>query len=60
MRFVVPKDSTSIPEDRQRLIYRGRVLEDDQSLDAYNVEDGHTIHMVARYRLGLVLRLDVT
>lgn len=43
------KDSTEIPEERQRLLYRGRVLEDDENLAAYRVEDGHVIHCVARW-----------
>jgi len=42
------KESTSISEDRQRLIYRGRVLDDSNSLDDYKIEDGQTIHMVAK------------
>lgn len=32
----------------QRLIYRGRVLEDDQQLATYEVEQGHTIHLFVR------------
>lgn len=42
------RDVTSIREDRQRLIYRGKVLIDDSSVKDYNIESGHTIHMVAR------------
>ncbi|KAH8958632.1 hypothetical protein BDL97_06G035400 [Sphagnum fallax] len=37
-----------VPADSQRLICRGKVLKDDQLLSAYNVEDGHTLHLVAR------------
>lgn len=33
---------------RQRLIYRGQVLDDSKSLENYHMENGHTIHMVAR------------
>ena len=33
---------------RQRLIFRGKVLADGDSLDAYKLEDGHTLHMVSR------------
>ncbi|KAH8952198.1 hypothetical protein BDL97_09G071100 [Sphagnum fallax] len=40
-----------VPADNQRLICRGKVLKDDQSLSAYNVEDGHTLHLVARPQL---------
>lgn len=42
------REATSIREDRQRLIYRGKVLIDDSSVKDYNIESGHTIHMVAR------------
>lgn len=36
------------PVESQRLIYRGRVLKDDQSVSDYNIEDGHVLHLVAR------------
>ncbi|KAI9665300.1 MAG: hypothetical protein M1831_001737 [Alyxoria varia] len=35
-----------IPADRQRLIYSGRVLKDQDTLGSYKVKDGNTIHMV--------------
>jgi ubiquilin len=34
------------PAERQRLIYSGRVLKDTETLNAYNIKDGHTIHLV--------------
>ena len=34
------------PAERQRLIYSGRVLKDTETLDAYKIKDGHTIHLV--------------
>lgn len=37
-------------QDRQRLIYRGKVLVDSESLSTYKVETGHSLHMVARPR----------
>ncbi|CAK9252221.1 unnamed protein product [Sphagnum jensenii] len=37
-----------VPAGSQRLICRGKVLKDDHLLSAYNVEDGHTLHLVAR------------
>eukprot|EP01031_Cornospumella_fuschlensis_P036598 gene36598-44397_t len=40
--------TTSIEEDRQRLIYRGKVLEDESLVRDYQIEDGHTVHMVAK------------
>ncbi|CAG7928372.1 unnamed protein product [Penicillium olsonii] len=34
------------PAERQRLIYSGRVLKDTETLNAYKIKDGHTIHLV--------------
>ncbi|RJE26988.1 deubiquitination-protection protein dph1 [Aspergillus sclerotialis] len=34
------------PADRQRLIYSGRVLKDNETLATYKIQDGHTIHLV--------------
>ncbi|POM59741.1 Ubiquitin family protein [Phytophthora palmivora] len=42
------QESTEVAVASQRLIYRGRVLEDEASLDSYKVEDGHTIHLFVR------------
>jgi len=44
----IVKDTTTVPEGRQRLIYRGRVLQDGSPLNSYNIENGHTVHLVAR------------
>jgi len=35
-----------IAADRQRLIYSGRVLKDHDTLAAYKIKDGNTVHMV--------------
>ncbi|XVE48733.1 hypothetical protein DITRI_Ditri01bG0025800 [Diplodiscus trichospermus] len=35
-----------IPADQQRLIYKGRILKDDQSLLSYGLQADHTVHMV--------------
>ncbi|EGZ27952.1 hypothetical protein PHYSODRAFT_469177, partial [Phytophthora sojae] len=37
---------TGVTLARQRLIYRGRVLKNDQMLAAYSLEDGHVLHLV--------------
>uniref|UniRef100_A0A5B6ZU89 Putative Ubiquitin family protein isoform 3 n=1 Tax=Davidia involucrata TaxID=16924 RepID=A0A5B6ZU89_DAVIN len=35
-----------VPPDQQRLIYKGRILKDDQTLDSYGLQADHTVHMV--------------
>ena len=37
-----------MPRERQRLIYRGRVLQNHTTLEENALEDGHTIHLVER------------
>ncbi|KAM0857540.1 hypothetical protein ACQ4PT_048395 [Festuca glaucescens] len=41
-------DVAGVPVDQQRLIFRGRVLKDDHLLSEYHLEDGYTLHLVAR------------
>ncbi|XP_047150833.1 ubiquitin domain-containing protein DSK2b-like [Vigna umbellata] len=38
--------SCDIPADQQRLIYKGRILKDDQTLQSYGLEADHTVHLV--------------
>ncbi|XP_061354996.1 ubiquitin domain-containing protein DSK2b-like isoform X2 [Gastrolobium bilobum] len=35
-----------IPADQQRLIYKGRILKDDQTLQSYGLDADHTVHLV--------------
>ncbi|KZV48716.1 hypothetical protein F511_19256 [Dorcoceras hygrometricum] len=35
-----------IPAEQQRLIYKGRILKDDQTLVSYGLQADHTVHMV--------------
>ncbi|KAM2219007.1 hypothetical protein TB2_017851 [Malus domestica] len=35
-----------IPANQQRLIYKGRILKDDQTLQSYGLEADHTLHLV--------------
>lgn len=39
-------DSLNVPASQQRLIYKGRVLKDDLTVEFYQIQDGHTVHMV--------------
>ncbi len=42
--------SQGIPPDQQRLIYNSKVLENDQTLDSYEISNGCTIYLVLRLR----------
>lgn len=37
---------SDVPADRQRLIYSGRVMKNDETLETYKVKDGNTVHLV--------------
>ncbi|CCD27235.1 ubiquitin domain-containing protein DSK2 NDAI_0K00440 [Naumovozyma dairenensis CBS 421] len=37
---------SEIPATNQRLIYSGKILKDDQNVDFYNIQDGHSVHLV--------------
>ncbi|ONK64253.1 uncharacterized protein A4U43_C07F23710 [Asparagus officinalis] len=39
-------EKCDVPAAQQRLIYKGRILKDDQTLASYGVENDHTIHLV--------------
>jgi len=39
-------DYEKVPADRQRLIYSGRVMKNEDPLSKYNIKSGNTIHMV--------------
>ncbi|KAJ8772663.1 hypothetical protein K2173_027840 [Erythroxylum novogranatense] len=41
-------DQTGVPVGQQRLIFRGKVLKDEHLLSEYQLENGHTLHLVAR------------
>ncbi|GBG30461.1 Ubiquilin-4 [Hondaea fermentalgiana] len=40
-------EQAGVPEEQQRLIYKGRVLKDDLMVEHYNIVDGDAIHLVA-------------
>ncbi|KAI1299069.1 hypothetical protein EDD11_006553 [Mortierella claussenii] len=39
-------ENCDTPADRMRLIYSGRVLKDQDTLENYKIAEGHTVHMV--------------
>ena len=39
-------DFEDIPPERQRLIYSGRVLKNEEPLSTYKIKSGNTVHMV--------------
>jgi len=44
------QQSQDIPPDFQRLIYRGRELQDGNALSTYSIEEGSVVHLVLRRR----------
>lgn len=47
-------DSKGIPEDQQRIIYKGKQLEDNRLLKDYDIKNGDDIIMVLRLRGGML------
>ncbi|KAL8144276.1 hypothetical protein V2J09_017308 [Rumex salicifolius] len=41
-------EKIGLPVAQQRLIFRGKVLKDEDNLSEYHVENGHTLHLVER------------
>ncbi|XP_026435419.1 ubiquitin domain-containing protein DSK2b-like isoform X1 [Papaver somniferum] len=37
---------SDVSAEQQRLIYKGRILKDEQTLESYGLQEDHTVHMV--------------
>src|SRR5688572_16936599 len=51
-QFIAEK--SDIATDRQRLIYSGKVLKDDDTLETCKIAEGHTVHMVRSLARGML------
>lgn len=38
--------TSGVPAEQQRLIYKGRILKDTDTINQHKIESGHTIHLV--------------
>ena len=43
---------SKLPPDQQRLIFKGRILKDEQTLESYKIENGSQVHLVKAKAAG--------
>ncbi|KAK8965942.1 hypothetical protein KSP40_PGU002981 [Platanthera guangdongensis] len=43
---IILAERSQVPTQQQRLIYKGRILKDEQTLASYGLESDHTVHLV--------------
>jgi ubiquitin C len=53
------QEKQGIPVEQQRLIFNGKQLEDDKTVNDYNIEDMANIHLVLRLRGGAMRQIFV-
>lgn len=47
------EEQEGIPPEQQRLIYQGRQLKDDKTVNSYKLKNGTVLHLVVALRGGL-------
>ena len=44
------QDTEGIPPDRQRMVFKGKPIEQEKTLSEYNIQNGSIVHLVLRLR----------
>lgn len=47
------EEQEGIPPEQQRLVYQGKQLKDDRSIESYNLKGGAILHLVVALRGGI-------